>query len=302
MPITAMTSDLRYAARQLTRAPGFTFIVVLTLALCVGANLGVAQLLYGALFAPLPISHPHELYSLEAAKSPFDAKTFLSYSAYRNLRRATQDTSPVIARSGNSRTVFQRANTSAASSSLRIDTQLVSDNFFSVLGLSPATGRFFLDGDDESRPAEIPAVLRYAFWKQELAADPAAIGARIILNGVPAVIVGVAPEKFSGVVAGEAPDLWLPLSAQSSGQFQSWFDSLGPGHGVNLEAPLEQAARNLLALDSRSRSRHAEISVRCPAGPKSCNPTSRSSPRSPKIRSSANKSSARASSSRPPPP
>jgi predicted permease len=241
MPITDMTSDLvadlRYAARQLTRAPGFTFIVVLTLALCVGANLGVAQLLYGALFAPLPMSHPHELYSLEAAKSPFDAKTFLSYSAYRNLRHATQDTAPVIARSGNSRTVFQRANANAASSSLRIETQLVSDNFFSVLGLSPAAGRFFLDGDDESRPAELPVVLRYAFWKQELAADPAAVGARIILNGVPAVIVGVAPERFSGVVAGEAPDLWLPLSAQSSGQFQSWFDSLGPGHGVNLEAP-----------------------------------------------------------------
>jgi predicted permease len=241
MPITHMTSDmtadLRYAARQLTRVPGFTFIVILTLALCVGANLGVAQLLYGALFAPLPISRPHELYSVEAAKSPFDAKTFLSYSAYRNLRRATQDTAPVIARSGNSRTVFQRANTNAASSSLRIESQLVSDNFFSVLGLSPVAGRFFLDGDDESRPAELPAVLRYAFWKQEFAADPAAIGARIILNGVPAVIVGVAPEKFSGVVAGEAPDLWLPLSAQSSGQFQSWFDSLGPGHGVNLEAP-----------------------------------------------------------------
>jgi predicted permease len=232
-----LVADLRYAIRQLTRAPGFTLIVILTLALCVGANLGVAQLLYGALFAPLPISRPHELYSIEAAKSPFDAKTFLSYSAYRNLRRATQDTAPVIARSGNSRTVFQRANSSAASSSLRVESQLVSDNFFSVLGLSPAAGRFFLDSDDESRPAERPAVLRYAFWKQEFAADPAAVGARIILNGIPAIIVGVAPEKFSGVVAGEAPDLWLPLSAQSSGQFQSWFDSLGPGHGVNLEAP-----------------------------------------------------------------
>lgn len=232
-------SDLRYALRQLTNAPTFAAVVILTLALCVGANLGVFQLLYGVLFAPLPISHPHELYSIAAAKSPFDAQTFLSYSAYRNLRSATQTTAPVIARSGISRTLFQRTGV-AASSALRIDGQLVSDNFFSVLGLAPAAGRFFLDGDDDSAATELPVVLRYAFWKRELGADPAIVGSRIVLNGIPAVIVGVAPERFSGVVAGEAPDVWLPLSAQSSGQFQSWFDSLGPGHAVELGSPWNQ--------------------------------------------------------------
>jgi putative ABC transport system permease protein len=230
-----LLTDLRYAARQLLHAPGFAFTVVLTLALCIGANLGVFQLLYGVLFAPLPISHPQELYSLKAAKSPFDSQTFLSYSAYRNLRRATQDTAPVIARSSISRAVIQ--HNGDASSAVRIDTQLVSDNFFSVLGLSPAAGRFFLDGDDESLSPQLPVVVRYGYWKQELGADPAIVGARIVLSGIPAVIVGVAPERFSGVVAGEAPDLWLPLSAQSSGQFESWFDSLGPGHGVELAEP-----------------------------------------------------------------
>jgi predicted permease len=80
-------------------------------------------------------------------------------------------------------------------------------------------------------------VLRHAFWKQAFAADPDVIGSRIVLNGIPAVIVGVAPDRFSGVVAGESPDVWLPLSAQSSGQFESWFDSLGPGHDVELSAP-----------------------------------------------------------------
>src|ERR1700722_4515450 len=130
-----LISDLRYAARQLFHAPGFAFTVVLTLALCVGANLGVFQLLYGVLFAPLPISHPQELYSIEAAKSPFDAQTFLSYSAYRNLRHSSlgnaQDAAQVIARSGLSHTLFQRSG-AAASSAFRTDAQLVSDNFFSV--------------------------------------------------------------------------------------------------------------------------------------------------------------------------
>jgi predicted permease len=265
-----LLSDLRYATRQLLRAPAIAFIVVLTLALCVGANLGVFQLLYGVLFAPLPISHPHELYSIAAAKSPFDAQTFLSYSAYRNLRRSSQstaqDTAQVIARSGISRAVIQRNGD--ASSAVRIDTQLVSDNFFSVLGLSPAAGRFFLDGDDESLVPQLPVVVRYGYWKQQLGADPAVIGTRIVLSGIPAVIVGVAPERFSGVVAGEAPDLWLPLSAQSSGQFESWFDSLGPGHGVELEKPwnkqpaiywLWTLARVPAAQKSQSAARWTEI-------------------------------------------
>jgi MacB-like periplasmic core domain len=233
-------ADFRYAVRQLFHAPGFALIVILTLALCAGANLGVFRLLYGVLFAPLPISHPQELYSIEAAKSPFDAQTFLSYSAYRNLRHSSQDnaqdTAPVIARSGLSHTLFQRAG-AATSSAFRTDAQLVSDNFFSVLGLSPAAGRFFLDGDDETRGSELPVVIRYAFWQRELGADPAVIGTHVVVNEIPAVIVGVAPERFSGVVSGEAPDLWLPLSAQSSGQFESWFDSLGPGHDVELSAP-----------------------------------------------------------------
>jgi predicted permease len=172
----------------------------------------------------------------------------------------------VIARSGISRAVIQRNGD--ASSAVRIDTQLVSDNFFSVLGLSPAAGRFFLDGDDESLVPQLPVVVRYGYWKQQLGADPAVIGTRIVLSGIPAVIVGVAPERFSGVVAGEAPDLWLPLSAQSSGQFESWFDSLGPGHGVELEKPwnkqpaiywLWTLARVPAAQKSQSAARWTEI-------------------------------------------
>ena len=150
-----LLSDLRYASRQLLNAPTFSTIVILTLSLCVGANLGVFQLLYGALFAPLPITRPTNLYSIAAAKSPFDAQTFLSYSAYRNLRHSTPNTVSVIARSGISSTVLKRT-TSASSQTTHIQSQLVSDNFFSVLGLSPSAGRFFLDGDDESTATNSP--------------------------------------------------------------------------------------------------------------------------------------------------
>jgi predicted permease len=225
--------DLRYAARQLWRSPGFASTVVLTLALGIGANLAIFQLLHGVLFAQLPIAQPAHLYSLRAVKSPFDAQWFFSYPGYQRLRQATQDSAPVIARSGISDGIVM----SESGSSARVRCQLVSENFFDVLGISPAIGRWFLPSDEEPGQNPRPVVLRYGYWKQYFGADRSIIGQIFVVNGVSVVVVGVAPQRFSGVVAGEAPDLWLPLAAQASGRFRSWFDSLGPGSGAAIDAP-----------------------------------------------------------------
>jgi predicted permease len=218
--------------RQLWRAPGFSLTVVLTLAFGIGANLAIFQLLYGVLFAQLPVKEPNQLYSLRAAKSPFDGQWFFSHPAYQRLRSATASIAPVIARSGISEAIFQ----GTGRSSERVSVQLVSDNFFDVLGLSPATGRFFLSTDGEPGQNQLPAVVRYEFWKQSFGADLSVIGKQAVINGIPMTIVGIAPEHFSGVVAGRAPDLWLPLAAQASGHFSFWFDSLGPGSGADIGA------------------------------------------------------------------
>jgi predicted permease len=233
-----LVQDLRYAARQLWRSPSFASTVVLTLALGIGANLAIFQLLHGVLLARLPIAQPNQLYSLHAVKSPFDGQWFFSYPAYRRLRQSTEDIAPVIARSGISEGILQPE----VGSSARVRFQLVSDNFFDVLGLSPAIGRFFFTSDEEPGQNQQPVVLRYGYWKQYFGADQAMIGKPAVVNGVPVVIVGIAPERFSGVVAGEAPDLWLPLAAQASGRFNSWFDSLGPGSGANIDAPYMKQA------------------------------------------------------------
>jgi len=225
-------ADLRYSTRQLRRSPGFALTVILTLALGIGGNLAVFQLLHAALFSRLPISQPDQLYSLHAVKSPFDHQWFFSTPAYRNLRTSSANVAPVIARSGISQGILVPNGGSPS----RADFQMVSDNFFEVLGFSPAAGRFFLSGEDEPSQTQLPVVLRYAYWKQSFGADPELIGKQVIVNGVPAVIVGVAPERFSGVVAGTAPDIWLPLAAQSSGRFITWFDSLGPGSGADIRA------------------------------------------------------------------
>ena len=223
--------DTRFALGQLSRSPGFAATVILTLALGIGANLAVFQLLYSVLFAELPVPKPGEIHSLHAVPSPFDGEWFFSYPAYRRLRAETPQQAPVFARSGFGVGVLQEQDGSTA----RTNFQLVSDNFFSVLGLAPAAGRFFLDGDDQRTPSEWPVILRYGYFKQRFAADPSAIGRRATFNGIPIVVVGVAPEGFTGIVPGQAPDLWLPLAAHGTHRFDTWFDSLGPGHNVNLD-------------------------------------------------------------------
>jgi predicted permease len=224
---------VRHALRQLRRKPGFSLTVIVTLALSVGANLAVFQLLQAVLFTPLPIASPAQLYALHSVKSPYDGQWFYSYPAYQRLRQAAGHATPLIAHSGIGRGVLQARSGFSEEATL----QLVSPDFFSVLGLSPAAGRFFASADDASGQGELPVILRYDFARNQFGAVSSVIGMKATLNRVPIVVIGVGPARFSGVVQGSAPDIWLPLVAQSSGRFGTWFDSLGPGYDVNLQAP-----------------------------------------------------------------
>ncbi len=228
-----LRQDARFALRQLRRRLGFSVTVIVTLALGIGANLAIFQLLQGLLFTQLPVSKPAELYSLHAVKSPFDGQWFYSWPAYERLRLATGARAPVIARSGMGTGVLQARDRFSKESSL----QMVSGNFFSVLGLAPAAGRFFTAADDTPGQTETPVILRYDFARDHFGSAEAVVGMTATLNRVPVVVVGVAPPRFSGVLQGSAPDVWLPLSAQSTGRFSTWFDSLGPGYNINLDAP-----------------------------------------------------------------
>ena len=219
---------MRYAFRQLHRRIGFSLTVIVTLALGVGANLAIFQLLEAVLLTPLPVSQPSELYALHAVQSPFDAQWFYSYPAYQRLNRQA----PVIAHSGMGSGVLQTSNGFSQEASL----QMVSPNFFSVLGLVPAAGRLFQPSDDTVGEGELPVILNYDFARKQFA-ETAVIGMKATLNRVPVVVAGIAPRNFTGVVPGSSPDVWLPLVAQSTGRFGTWFDSLGPGYNVNLNAP-----------------------------------------------------------------
>lgn len=225
--------DARYALRQLRRSPGFTATVLLTLALGIGANLAVFQLLYSAILARLPVANPEELVTVQAAKTPFDQAWQVSYAAYHRLRASTGGEAPLLARTAFGEAVLQLPGEGSS----RANYELVSDNFFSVLAVRPAAGRLFVQDDARIGQSEWPAVVRYGFAVDHFASAQQALGKHVVLNGVHAVIVGVADSRFLGVVTGYAPDFWLPLEAQSTGHLWVAFDSLGPGHSIELEKP-----------------------------------------------------------------
>jgi predicted permease len=223
-------TNLRYAFRQLRSAPGFALTVILTLGAGIGANLAMFQLLHAVLFNKLPVAAPEQLYSVHAVRSPFDAQWFFSYPAFKKLQSEASGSSSLVARSGISEGLLK----ASAHSPERVRFQLVSSNFFDVLGLAPERGRFFNDGDDATSEGAFPVVLRAAYWQRAFGADPNIVGRKLIVNSVPVVVVGVAPEKFAGVVAGSGVDVWLPLAAQATCQFRTWFDSTGPGTGADV--------------------------------------------------------------------
>jgi predicted permease len=225
--------DSRYALRQMRRAPAFTATALLTLAFGIGANLGVFQLLYAVILAELPVPHPEELVRIHAARSPFDQSWTVSYPAYQRLRAATPDV-PLMATAY----VVEDARLELPNrGSTKASCTLVSDNYFSGLGVAPAAGRLFVQADERMGQGEWPAVLRYDFARNTFGSAQQAVGQHMVLNGRAFVVIGVAHRRFLGDITGRAPDIWLPLALQSTGALAVSWDSLGPGHDVTLSRP-----------------------------------------------------------------
>jgi len=230
--LESLIQDTRYGLRTLRRSPGFTITAVLTLALGIGANLGVFQLLYAVILAELPVPHPEEVVRINAARSPFDQSWTVSYPAYQRLRAATPDIALMASAYAQNATLDlpNRASIEAACT-------LVSDNYFSGLGVQPAAGRLFVQADERMGQGEWPVVLRYDFARNTFGSAQQAVGRHILLNDRAFVVIGVAHRRFLGDRTGYAPDIWLPLALQSTGALAIPWDSLGPGHDVSLDKP-----------------------------------------------------------------
>jgi len=204
--------DLRYALRGLRKSPMFTIVAVLSLGLGIGANTAIFSLMDQALLRSLPVKHPEQLV-LFSAKGPRrgqintsygDAYTF-SYPMYRDFRDGNQVFSGVLARFPISFSMSWHDQTE------RVYGDLVSGNYFDVLGVHAAIGRTFLPEDDRTPGAHPVVMLSYGYWKRRFGADPGVLNQTIMLNAHPMTVVGISQAGFKGVGVGEAPEVFVPM-------------------------------------------------------------------------------------------
>jgi predicted permease len=198
--------DIRVAARSLARAPGFVAVVTLTLALGIGLNSAVYSIVDAYLFRPLPVPYGKDLVILAQSDAALAAPHEMSYPNYMDFRRDTSLFSELAA------FVNNQVNLSGAHGAQRIMIQEVTANFFATLGMRPAIGRLFQQGDDDGELAHPYVVLSHAFWESHFGADPSAIGDTIRINNHPVTIIGVTPAGFEGTDALLAVDAFTPVN------------------------------------------------------------------------------------------
>src|SRR3954447_23778290 len=241
-----MIQDLRFAFRQLIKSPGFTGIAVLTLALAIGVNAGMFSLINGALLKPLVRVHPEQVVSLFSARqgASRDYRQF-SHAEYMALRESTDVFSDVAAVN------FALAGVGRQENMRRSFAFLTSENFFSMMGATPALGRFY--NAEEARPnANIPVVVvSYGFWKRN-GGRPEFVGSTLFINGQPYTVIGITPEGFSGISALIAPDVWLPLGiySQLSSAFSDSASSTNLAEPKNYTLNLSARLRTGLTLEA----------------------------------------------------
>jgi predicted permease len=207
LALDSFLQDVRFAVRMMRKNPGVTFVVVLTLALGVGANTAIFGLVNGLLIQRLPVPHAEELAALviQSNDGPLGALGF-SYPDFVEFRQQAAPFCEVFGQA------LGRETFTADSHSDLIAVSGVSSNYFSALGVRPGLGRLVLPAEGE-RPGE-PAtiVLGHSFWQRRFAGDPGVIGKQVRLDGHPATIVGVTGKEFRGQFAGFDLDAYLPLS------------------------------------------------------------------------------------------
>lgn len=224
-----MLADLRFAFRTLAKTPGFAAIAVLTLALAIGVNSALFTLVHGVLLRQVIPQEPERVVNLFTARAGASKEyrqfSHAEFQALRDSSNAATFASvaamnPILAGIG------------SEESMRRSFAFLVSDNYFSMLGTTPALGRFF--SAEESRPgANLPVVIvSYPYWQSQGGGRADYIGSRLRINGQIHTVIGVTRRGFSGVNALLAPDVWLPL-----GMFSNYAQVLSGNSQVDLASP-----------------------------------------------------------------
>jgi predicted permease len=254
MWIDRLMQDLRYAARILLRAPGFTITAVLVLAIGIGANLTAFSLFNLVALKPLPIRDPESIVRLER-RSPEIIAGEMPYPSIAFYREHARTLSAVMATMGAPPMEFER-------DVQPVTANFVTANYFPELGTQAALGNLQLPAQQNAPPA---VVLSYGFWQRRFGADTSIIGRVVQINKKPATIIGITPDDFASL-DGQESDIWLPLLQQpyfvegsklltdtaSGGETRMWA-RLAPG------ATPKTAAQELLALTTQLRKQYPKL-------------------------------------------
>jgi len=206
----SLCQDLRCGLRLLRKTPGFTAVAVFTLALGIGANTAIFSLINALILRPLPVEKPEQLVQFLNQGYGMTGSHF-SYPDFEQFRDRNQVFSGVVAVFWLNEPLLDARVDGQPES---ISGQLVSGDFFSLLGVHAAAGRLFTREDDKVPGGNPVAVLSYAYWKRRFAQDPSILGKTIILRGTPFTVIGVAPPVFGGVTPGFSPDVYVPFATE----------------------------------------------------------------------------------------
>jgi putative ABC transport system permease protein len=222
-----LRQDLRFAFRTLAKSPAFTLIVVVTLALGIGANTAIFTLMDQVLLRALPVKEPERLVVLDApgafsgsSHNHSDSLTPLSHPMFEHMRDLNTVFAGVLAN------YAAPVHLTVGPQTDNVNGNLVSGAFFEVLGVKPAAGRLFTAEDDRTPGAHPVVVLGHGFWTRRFAADPKIVGQAVSLNSHPMTVIGVTEPGFHGVEVGESVDVYVPLVMQAQ-VLPTWKRGLG---------------------------------------------------------------------------
>jgi predicted permease len=218
-----LIQDLRFAFRQLGRAPSFAVTAVLTLALGIGANTAIFSLVNTLLLKPLPVEKPQRIAELALSQSHGPLQPIFSWQEFKEIRaQSGRSFSDVIGH-----TLGLDGLATQGQQPQRIMTAYVTGNFFSAFGLHPVAGRLFVASEGEVAGQDPVIVLGYDYWSEKFNKDPNVVGRPVTVNGHPFTVIGVAPRGFSGVesfatIAAYIPASELLIESTSANALTNW--------------------------------------------------------------------------------
>jgi predicted permease len=234
--MNVLWQDLRYASRTFIKAPGFTVIAVLSIALGIAANTSIFTLVNAVLFKPMPVPHPEQLVALYTAEPNSRYPGEFSYPDYRDYRDHNEVFTDLFLHYGTPVSLKNSGDKAEL-----IWGELVTGNYFTGLGVTPGAGRVLSPEDDRVEGGHPVTVLSYDFWRRRFNVDLNVIGRAVRLNGHDYTVIGVARQGFSGTrFAGFIPDVWIPIAmhTQVVAGSEGWFEARG-GQSFNVNGRLK---------------------------------------------------------------